>query len=69
MKINTGKLDRSVRLVAGIGLVAGGFFTAGWAAIVLWALGAVMLLVAAVGVCPLYMPFNINTAGKDAKKK
>ena len=64
MKKNMGTVDRTVRIVIGVGLAAGGFFVTGTLAIVLWALGAIMLLTATIAFCPLYLPFGINTSGK-----
>jgi hypothetical protein len=64
MRVNMGLIDRRVRafvvapvtivvaVVVGVGSVAG---------IVLLALAAVMLATSAVGVCPLYKPFKIDT--------
>ena len=67
MKANEGKIDRIIRLVLGAGLVAGGFFVSGVAAIVLWVLGGIALFTGATGFCLLYMPFGIST-NKEAKK-
>jgi flagellar motor component MotA len=64
MKPNMGTIDRVIRLVLAAGLIAGGFFVQGAAAIVLWALGAVMVLTATIAFCPLYLPFKISTAKK-----
>ncbi len=64
MKKNVGKVDRVVRAIAGLALVAAGLAFAGsglwWLAIV----GAVLLATAAVRVCPLYLPLHIDTVGK-----
>jgi len=60
MKTNMGSIDRIVRGVAGIGLIA-------WALMggPVWAwIGVVPLLTAAVGWCPLYLPFGISTCAK-----
>ncbi len=61
MKANEGKIDRIIRLIIGAGLVAGGFFTQGTVAIVLWVLGGIALFTGATGFCLLYMPFGIST--------
>lgn len=63
MKKNVGGIDRIVRLVAGaalVGLAATG--TVGW-----WGwLGVVPLATAAIGWCPPYAIFGLNTcATKD----
>jgi hypothetical protein len=60
MKANVGSLDRIVRGVAGIGLIA-------WALMggPVWAwIGVVPLATAALGWCPLYVPFGISTCAK-----
>jgi hypothetical protein len=60
MKTNMGSIDRMVRGVAGIGLIAWAL-TGGpvWA----W-IGVVPLGTAALGWCPLYVPFGISTCAK-----
>jgi hypothetical protein len=60
MKANMGGIDRIVRGVAGIGLIA-------WALAggPVWAwIGVVPLATAAIGWCPAYVPFGISTCGK-----
>jgi hypothetical protein len=60
MKKNMGQIDRVVRAVAGIALVA-------WALLggPVWAwIGVVPLVTAAIGVCPAYIPFGISTLPK-----
>ena len=64
MKQNEGRIDRVIRLVLGVALVAGGFLTHGTAAIVLWTLGGIALFTGATGFCLLYMPFGITTNKK-----
>lgn len=63
MKPNEGKVDRIIRVVLGLGLITGGFFTAGTVQIVLWVLGAVSLITGAIGFCGLYALLGINTCG------
>lgn len=63
MKTNVGTTDRIIRIVAAIIFFALAFTQGG---IWVWLggiLGVVMLLTAAVGFCPLYAPFGINTCG------
>lgn len=66
MKINEGTLDRAVRVVAGIvllALVVLQVVSGAWlwiAAIV----GAILLITGLVGFCPLYSLLKINTARK-----
>jgi hypothetical protein len=60
MKTNVGGIDRIVRGVAGIALIA-------WALSggPVWAwIGVVPLATAALGWCPLYAPFGISTLGR-----
>lgn len=57
MKRNVGSMDRIVRVVAGLGIIAAGVATGSW-----WgAVGAVPLLTAAIGWCPLYLPFGLSS--------
>ena len=57
MTKNVGNIDRVVRAAAGIGLLAWGYMTQNW----LGAIGIVPLFTAAIGWCPAYLPFGINT--------
>jgi hypothetical protein len=60
MKANMGGIDRIVRGVAGIALIAWALMGGpAWA----W-IGVVPLLTAAVGWCPAYLPFGISTRAK-----
>ena len=66
MKVNESGLDRLIRVVLGIVLLAlsfAGVVTGGWG-IVLLVLGAVALLTGIVGFCPLYalLKFRTNKA-------
>lgn len=67
IKANEGKVDRIVRVVLGAGLIAGGFFTTGTLAIVLWVVGAILLITGAVGFCGLYALLGINTCSVNKK--
>ncbi|TVR93652.1 MAG: DUF2892 domain-containing protein [Trueperaceae bacterium] len=63
MTVNEGTLDRSLRAIVGVVLVAAwllGWLT-GTLAIVLGIVGVVLLLTAAVGFCPLYRVLGMNT--------
>jgi len=42
---------------------------AGWLAIVLYALEAILLATAAVSTCPLYMPFGLSTRPEHATSR
>lgn len=63
MKTNESSLDRIIRVVLGIALLAL-YFTntvTGGLGIVFIVLGAIALLTGVVGVCPLYMLLKIST--------
>lgn len=66
MKLNVGGIDRTIRVVAGLVLIALGLFHvfSGTAAVVVYVFGAIALLTGLVRVCPAYIPFGINTASK-----
>ncbi len=63
MTINEGKLDRAVRIVLGLALIAMVFIGPqtpwGW-------VGIVPLLTGLVGYCPLYSVFGINTCAMNS---
>ncbi len=57
MSCNVGSVDRVVRIVIGLGLIAFAVITKQW-----WGLiGIIPLATAALGWCPLYLPFKLNT--------
>ncbi len=63
MSSNMGRLDRIVRVILGVVILAAGVYFGSW-----WGLiGIVPLATAAVGWCPLYWPFKIDTRGRKAK--
>jgi len=58
MKTNVGGIDRILRLVVGIGLVA----LAATGTVGIWGyIGIVPIATAALGWCPAYLPFGIST--------
>lgn len=63
MKLNEGMTDRIIRVVLGTLLLALWLFgfTQGSLAIILAIIGAVLLVTAAIGFCPLYSLFGIKT--------
>lgn len=61
MKTNENALDRVVRAVLGIALLAAGLMMAGPLKWVLLALAAVALITALTGFCLLYQILGINT--------
>ncbi len=57
MQQNVGGIDRILRLVAGIALIAWGVTTSNW-----WgAIGIVPLFTALVSWCPAYVPFKLSS--------
>ncbi|MCC7479285.1 DUF2892 domain-containing protein [bacterium] len=57
MSCNVGGVDRIIRIVIGLGMIAFAVITRQW-----WGLiGVVPLLTAAIGWCPLYLPFKLST--------
>lgn len=58
MKVNSGTLDRAVRVIAGLVLIG----LAATGNVGMWGyLGVVPLLTGAIGNCPVYSIFGINT--------
>jgi len=61
MKKNVGSVDRLIRLIVGLVTLGIGYYYQSW-----WgAIGAVMLLTAAIGWCPPYAIFKISTCKKE----
>jgi Protein of unknown function (DUF2892) len=67
---NEGTLDRDIRLVlaALFGLIALFAPFGGLWQIIPAVLAVVMIVTAAIGFCPLYAIFGLNTCGLDTKK-
>jgi hypothetical protein len=57
MKKNTGNIDRIIRVVIGVVILGGGWFMGSWLGLI----GFVALGTAAIGFCPLYSLFGMNT--------
>lgn len=69
-KVNEGPIDRAIRVIVGIALIAAGFFVSGITSIVLWVIGAIFLLTGITGFCGLYVLLGINTCPlKNQEKK
>ncbi|MCA0432875.1 MAG: DUF2892 domain-containing protein [Proteobacteria bacterium] len=66
MKVNMGGIDRGLRILLGLALLAFALFSghpyawAGW-------IGVVPLLTAAIGWCPLYTLVGLNTCPMKSK--
>ncbi len=61
MRANVGSRDRVVRIVGGMILMAIGLYWLAWVAIV----GAIILLTAVAGWCPIYGLFHLDTTDRD----
>jgi len=67
MTKNMGTLDRTLRIIVAvilIALAATGSITGTWA-IVAYVVAAVFILTSLVKFCPAYLPLGINTCSKD----
>ena len=63
MKANIGSIDRTFRVIVGLGILgAGYYFKSAWGLI-----GLVPLATAIVRFCPAYLPFGLNTCEKRSK--
>ncbi|MDY6050284.1 MAG: DUF2892 domain-containing protein [Corynebacterium sp.] len=59
---NEGGIDRGIRVVLAIVfIILAVTINATWATWLFGILAVVMLLTAALGICPLYMPFHLST--------
>ena len=62
MNANVGGLDKTLRIVAGLGIIGWGVYAQNY-----WgAVGLVPLGTALIGWCPAYIPFGISSA-KEAE--
>ena len=69
MKTNESVLDRVIRVIVGLVLLALYLFgfLAGWLGIVAVVLGAILLITGIVGFCPLYALLKISTKKSHAE--
>lgn len=65
MKTNVGTIDRVIRVILGLGILAAGYYYKNWLGLI----GIVPLLTAFVGFCPAYLPFGLSTCAKPAQTK
>jgi len=64
MKCNTGKTDRVLRVILGLVIISVGWFYQSW-----WgAIGIIPVFTAAIGWCPVYLPFGLSTCKMDDKQ-
>lgn len=61
MTKNVGGIDKIVRVVLGLALIAYGVMTGSW----LGAIGLVPLATAAMGFCPAYLPLGMSTCPRE----
>ncbi len=60
MKRNMGKVDKTIRIVAGVVIIILGIVFKSW-----WGLiGVLPIAISVVGFCPVYAPFKISTMKK-----
>lgn len=64
MKTNVGGIDRILRIVVGLALIAFALFSGHQYAVWGW-VGVVPLLTGVTSWCPLYLPFGIKTCRTD----
>lgn len=66
MKRNMGSIDRILRIIAGVVLIA----LAATGTIGVWGwIGVILLATAAMGFCPLYLPIGLTTTGKPKQEE
>ena len=66
MKKNMGSVDKTIRLVLGVVVIALGFYFQSW-----WGLiGIVLVATSSLSFCPFYLAFGLSTnkAGSETKK-
>jgi uncharacterized membrane protein HdeD (DUF308 family) len=69
MSLNVGGMDRGIRIVIGIALLAFGLLHVGTGtiAIVVYVVGAIALITGVVRFCPAWAMFGINTRFAEHK--
>jgi hypothetical protein len=67
MKANMGTVDKAIRILAAVAIIALYFLgqITGTAAIVLLIFAGVFILTSFISFCPLYLPFGISTKKKN----
>lgn len=67
---NIGKVDKTIRIIMAIILMIIPFlieFTT-FEKVIVYIIAAIILATCVIGVCPLYIPFKINTCAKCKEK-
>jgi hypothetical protein len=65
IKKNVGRIDRTVRLIAGSALILGGALLMKGNTLVM-AIGLAMIVIGFIGFCPMYVPFGISTRKRES---
>jgi len=65
MKKNMGTADRIIRLVVGIAVGAAGLYFQSFVGLI----AIPLVLTAAIGFCPAYLPFGFSTCSVKGKKR
>lgn len=65
MKKNVGSIDRGIRVLLGLVLIAAGVYYQSWWGVV----GILPLFTASIGWCPAYLPFGLSTCKTDVQPK
>lgn len=60
IKKNVGRIDRTLRLIAGSALILAGALLMKWDILVM-AIGLAMIAIGLMGFCPIYVPFGISS--------
>jgi len=64
MKCNTGKTDRIFRVIVGIVIIAAGIYFKSWWGVI----GAIPIITAVLGWCPMYIPLGVSTCKVKEEK-
>ncbi len=71
MKCNVGGVERTARIVLGLGFFLAGYAAdiPAWGVVVAYSVGGILFLTGAIRFCPLSALFGINTCGTDKSVK
>ena len=65
MKKNVGSVDRLIRMILGLLIIAWGIYAKNWFGLI----GIVPLMTAVLNWCPFYIPLKLSTINRSANKK